>query len=361
MLTTKLDDADARTAFPTSRNLVLLIGGTGVGKSTLLRKLRDRINSKISDNARAAGQVGCVYTELRAPRKGSFDFSVLHRDLLIGLGAPLVANTRPIVHRAADGIHVPTLLVERDIAALRGQALEDRFFREVKGRKPIAMLIDEAAAIFKTARPRDENDRIERLKIQADIVKGMATHAETSVVLGGAYDFFDLALSSGQNARRSVIVHVEPYDNDSEGIAGFVAALTSLLCHLPAKHSIEPITAATELLLQGLGCIGIAAGILAEALCESIVTNKPLTIEIVRKYYYPAAALNVMRRELEEGRRRVNDFLTLEQLMPDGTDASAPVEGAKTAGTASPQALSHRPLKPGETRPNHMSGVTAAW
>lgn len=361
VLTENLDGLDIHTAFPTSRNLVLVVGGTGVGKSTLLRKLRDRISNKVSDVARAAGQVGSVYVQLRTPKTGSFDFAVLHREILISLGAPLVGKTRPIVQRAAGDVYVPTLLVERDIAALRGQALEDRFFRDIKLRMPRAVLIDEAAAIFKTARPKDEADRLARLKTQADIVKGMATHAESSVVLGGAYDFFDLSLSSGQNARRSLVVHVEPYDGDANGIAGFVAGLTSLLCHLPAAHSIDPTTAAIELLLQGLGCIGIAAGILAEALREAIVTNEPLTMEIVRKYYYPKAALDVMRRELDEGRRRVNAFLTLEQLAPEGTGASASGERSSPQGADSPPSRYGKRLKPGETRPGHMAGVTSAW
>ena len=361
MLTEKLDSLDVLTVFPTSRNLVLVIGGTGVGKTTLLRKLNDRINNKLSEIAVAAGLVGSVYVELRTPKKGSFDFSVLHREILVGLGAPLVGRTRPVVMRSAGDMQIPTLLVERDIAALRGQALEERFFRDIRMRSPRAILIDEAAAIFKTARPRGEDDRLERLKTQADIVKGIATHAESSVVLGGAYDFFDLSLSSGQNARRSSIIHVEPYSGDEKGIAGFVVAVTSLLCHLPTVHSIDPVAAATELLLQGLGCIGIAAGILAEALREAIVTSSPLTIELVRKYYYPKAALDVMRCELEEGRRRVNAFLTLEELLPAGDGANSSTESFSPSATHRQQGKRRNALKPGDTKPDHMAGATSAW
>jgi len=357
----KLDRLEVLTAFPTSRNLVLLVGSTGTGKTTLQKKLCERINGNLKATAQQAGQVACVYVPLRPPKKGPFDFSVLHREVLIGLGTPLVGKTRPIVQRAAGGISLPTLLVERDIASLRGEALETRFFREIKFRKPRAVLLDEAKSIFKTAKPKNDDDRLEKLKNQADIVKGMASHTETTVVLGGAYDFFELSLSSGQNARRSVIVHIEPYGSDPSGIQGFVEGLTSLLCHLPANHAIDPITAATELFLQGLGCIGIAAGILAEALCEAIVTNQPLTMELVRKYCYSRVALDVMRTELNEGRRRVNAFLTLDDLMstdpepPAGKNVHPPSTPVDKTGT------SGRPLKPGDTKPSHMAGVTSAW
>ena len=356
-----LDRLEVLAAFPTSRNLVLLIGGTGAGKTTLLKTLCARINSKHALISEQADQVGCVFVPLRPPKKGTFDFSVLHRAVLLALGAPLVGKTRPIVVRAAGALNLPTLLVERDIAALRGEALETRFFREIEFRKPRALLLDEAMSIFKTAKPKSDDDRLDKLKNQADIVKGMASHAECTVVLSGAYDFFELSLSSGQNARRTVIVHIEPYDSDTKGIQGFVEGLTSLLCHLPATHSIDPITAATELFLQGLGCIGIAAGILAEALCEAIVTDKMLTIELVRKYYYSKAALDVMRKELDEGRRRVNAFLTLEDLMPTTPAAPEGTEATSVCAKSDKSGIGSRPLKPGDTKPSHMAGAKSAW
>lgn len=360
-LSEKLKALDVLTSFPTARNLVLVVGGTGVGKTTILRTLSERINCRLSEAAKAAGQVGGVLVKLRPPEKGTFDFSALYRDVLHKLGAPLVERTRPIVCRTAGAANIPTLLVERDITALHSQALQDRFFREIKLRRLRALLVDESAAIFKTARPKHAYDRRERLQTQADIVKGIATHAESSVVLSGAYDFFDLSLSSAQNARRSTIVHLEPYDQDDKGIRGFTTAVMGLLCHLPAAHSIDVTAAVSELMLYGLGCVGTAAGILADGLRESIVDGKPLTMAVVRKYYYPEAALNVMRGELADGRARVNAFLRLEDLVPRGDSSGATTEGAIQHGADSWPVRAGRRLKPGETKPDHLAGATEAW
>lgn len=342
----QLDQLLILTAHPTSRNLVLVIGPTGAGKSTLLKQLKTKIDS--------------IYLQLESPAKGAFNFQVLHRSALIEMNAPLVDRTRPIVYREVDGVRIPTLLVEREISALRGDGLKRRYYNELDLRKVRALILDEAKALFKIGRPKNEVDRLERLKEQGDLVKDMANATNSTVVLGGAYDFFDLSISSGQNARRTVIVHVKPYENTSAGIQGYATANTGLLCHLPGHHSIDPVVAATELFLQGLACVGTGAGILAEAFRESIVTGKPLDMAMVRKYYYPAAALKKMRSEMEEGMSRVDALLALEDL--------AAHESAGGADRASGVAITEKPsegrgqrLKPGDTAPSHMAGQTGAW
>ena len=342
-LTTQLDQLLILTAHPTSRNLVLVIGPTGGGKSTLLRQLKTKINS--------------IYLQLESPATGAFNFQVLHRAALIAMNAPLVDRTRPIVYREVDGVRIPTLLVEREISALRGDGLKTRFYNEIDRRKVRALILDEAKALFKIGRPKNDVDRLERLKEQGDLVKDMANATNSTVVLGGAYDFFDLSISSGQNARRTVIVHVKPYDNTPHGIQGFATAITGLLCHLPCHHSIDPVAAATELFLQGLACVGTGAGILAEAFRESIVTGKPLDMALVRKYYYPAAALKKMRSEMEEGMRRVDALVALEDLAdPERSGGADSAPGAVKAegGNKTPAPR----LKPGETAPSHMADQT---
>lgn len=345
-LTAQLQQLLILTAYPTSRNLVLVIGPTGVGKSTLLKRLSAKIAS--------------IYLELESPEKGAFKFSVMHRSALIAMNAALVDRTRPIVVREVDGIRVPTLLVEREVAALRGDGLKTRFYDELEKRRVRALILDEAKALFKIGRPRNEDDRLQRLADQGDLVKGMANATKSTVVLGGAYDFFDLSITSGQNARRTVTVHLKPYENTLEGINGFATAIAGLLCHLPGRHIIDPAQAATELFLQGLACVGTAAGILTEALRESIVTGKPLDIAMVRKYYYPASALKKMRCEMEEGMKRVDALVALEELAAaEQSDSSDTAFGAVKAEADGARPASM--LKPGETVPSHMANRRGAW
>lgn len=96
LLTQHLQVLETLTFYPTPRNLVLVIGGTGVGKTRLLKRLHQRVRAALNEAQRNAGHVGAVYEELRSPSKGTFDFSTVHRAILRDMGVPLVDKTRPL-------------------------------------------------------------------------------------------------------------------------------------------------------------------------------------------------------------------------------------------------------------------------
>ena len=341
------------TAYPTARNLILVIGPTGAGKSTLLRHLNKRINAAVGSSNDETGQIGSIYLELETPGKGAFDYKEIYSGALTAMGAPLVGMTRPIVVREVGGLRIPTLLVERDSTELRGRGLKQRFYEELRRRKPAALMLDEARALFAIGRPKNDEDRLARLKVQADLAKNIANTADLTLVLGGSFDFFDLSHSSAQNARRSLTIHVRPYGDQEADCLGFASAALGLISHLPIEHTLEPALVAIELKLQSLGCVGTAAGILADALREAIHNGVILTMDLLRKHYYPAAALTTMRAELAEGMGRVDKMLSLEDLA--GPGKSPPPHPPSSPAAKAPK------LKPGETKPSNMAGMTKGW
>lgn len=354
ILLENLNALEVLTAYPTPRNLILVVGGTGTGKTKMLTQLNERIRSSLNAAQRTAGEVGSVYEELRTPTKGTFNFSQVHRALLHSMDVPLINRTRPLVMRECGGISVPSLLIETSNSRLNEHAIEQRFYATLDRKKPRAIVLDEAKALFRIARPRNEEDRIDRLKYQADLCKDLANRAKSTVVLGGAYDFFDLSVASGQNARRCALIHVRPYADSKEDLAGFAKAIMGLLSHLPISHRLDPPTVAMELFLQGLGCIGLAAGILTEALRDALVRNVEMTIDLVRRNYYPAEALNVMRAELRDGMQRVDALTTMEDLAEETPSAaSSPSKNSSTNRS--------RRLKPGETKPSNMANRVEGW
>jgi hypothetical protein len=258
-----------------------------------------------------------------------------------------------MVVREVGDLRIPTLLVERDSIELRGRGLKQRFYEELKRRKPAALMLDEAGALFAIGRPKNDQDRLAKLKVQADLAKNIANTADLTLLLGGSYDFFDLSYSSAQNARRSLTIHVRPYGDREADCLGFAQAVVGLVSHLPTQHSLEASLVATELKLQSLGCVGTAAGILADALREAIHGESILTIELLRKHYYSEAALMTMRTELAEGMARVDKMLSFEELA-DQVKRSP----SAALGSQSPKGPK---LKPGETRPSNMAGKTEGW
>lgn len=344
-LSRHLDDLEAATCTPTARNLLLVIGPTGVGKSTLLKQLNTRKQRTISDAARMSGATASAYLQLKSPSKGRFDFQALRASVLHAINAPLVDKTRPIVLREADGLRIPSLLIERNVSSLTGRAIETRFVNEVARRKVDTLIFDEAGSLFNVGRTRTERERLDRLAQQAVSVKDMANESNLTIVLGGAYDFYEMSLAGGQNARRTEIFHIKPYSNSNEGLKGFATAVLGMLCHLPVCHTIDPVVASTELMLQSCGCVGTSAGILSQALREAAFTRRDLTLEMVRKHYYSASALKTMRRELQDGIRRVDEILSVDDLLEE--------PAKKGDVTSSPPAERAKRLGPGETKPAH--------
>jgi len=347
-----LDSLDEQ-AYPfLEQRVILLLGGSGVGKTALMRKLVMRRFLQRAEAMRTNRQlVPAFLVEVRAPNKGGFQFSSLYRDSLALMSAALIHRTLPIVVRSAHEKTMLSIAVEQASYRLNPDSLEIRFSENLIHRAVEVACLDEAINIFKIGSWQSEKKRQQQLKDQADKLKTFVNTTPTTLVLAGAYDFYEMTLSSGQNARRSVIVHMEPYTIAS--LAGFVEAVLGLLSHLPIMHEIDAKEYSTELFLQSLGCVGTLKNILSRALLSALRAGRPLTMTIVRKCYFSAAQLAVMREEMEYGIKRVREVMTCEQL-------------AESINLPPPQAppttiKSGRHLAPGETKPSHRHEATNDW
>ena len=212
--------------------------------------------------------------------------------------------------------------------------------------------MDEAINIFEVGKPKSERERIAQLKAQANKLKTFGNKTPTTIVLAGAYDFYDMTLVSGQIARRSSIIHMEPYTMTVSGLEGFVKALIGLLSHLPIEHELDPDLYATEFFLQCLGCVGTLKNILSAALNTALKRKKSLTIDLVRESYFTAAQLEVMSSEMKAGVKRVRELLSMEQLA-ERTEAASPRPADSSGGS--------RKLAPGETKPSHRREAAEKW
>lgn len=348
-----LDNLD-ELAYPfLDQRVILLLGGSGVGKTALLRKLVYRRHLRRAEAMHADRKlVPAFLVEVRAPDKGGFHFSSLYRDSLALMSAALIHKTLPIVLRPTHRKTMLSIAVEQAGRRISADALETRFNENLIDRGVEVAGLDEAINLFKIGRFRSERERKQQLKDQADKLKTFVNTTPTTLVLAGAYDFYEMTLTSGQNARRSVIVHMEPYTAAS--LAGFIEALLGLLSHLPIDHEIDVKVHATELFLQSLGCIGTLKNILSRALLRALRAGVKLTMEIIRKCYFSAAQLAVMRNEMEQGIKLVREVMTCEQLA-ERTDPSPPPPPSPT------ESGYERPLAPGETKPSHRHDATKGW
>lgn len=340
------------------RRLVLLIGASGVGKTALQKKLVDLCRShRLEDMKSNRNLVPAVQIETEAPDEGSFQFASIYRDSLSAMEAPLIDQTLSGMERIAGETKVFSPRVEKSGGAKGNLALKDRFIRNLIQRETDVLCLDEAINIFKIGQPRSKEERVAKMKVQADKLKTFVNKTPTTIVLAGAYDFFDMTTTSGQVARRSQIIHAEPYADNQKDMQAFTDALLTLLSHLPTD--IEKLLMegeglgefALELFLQSLGCIGTLKGILTSALVRALRGNKPMTRGLVRQCFYPSAQLDRLEQELTEGMKAIKKFMSSEQL----------AYRAEARGSDTPPKSNRSDLKPGESRPSHRRQATSSW
>lgn len=343
----------AAIAYPTDRNLILVVGPTGVGKSALLRHVNRKCNVGVGGANGSPALGGSIYVELAAPKRGRYDFGDLHMKSLEALGTVMPEKSRPLVLREAGTRSLQTLLLERRSPELTTRGIDLRFKKEVSGHQLRAVICDEARSIFKISSTANEDRRMQLLREQGDVLKDLANELRTSFVLGGAYDFFDVALTNGQTARRSRVVHFAPYDLDREADE-YMAGAMGLLSQLPIELMLDPTEAVVETAPQSLGCIGTTSAIFAEAMKTAHSKGIPFDMTLLRQHFYPAVALHTMKEEQEKGVARVTAFLTLGDVMKVASDAgeqAAPV----------PRRQGRKPVRPGDTSPSRREESQQKW
>lgn len=353
-LTKTLDLLDGKANSTLDRRLILLVGGTGVGKTAVATKLVARRMARRKQQMILRPEiVPAFFIELEPPDRGAFDFATLYREGLLAMKASLIDRTKPMVERKTREGMLLTLAIENAKSSTSTGGLKIRFKNELISRDVELVAADEAISLFKTGKRRSEKERQDVLKDQADKLKTFTNKTPASIILVGAFDFFELALATGQLARRCVIVAMPPYTMTIEDLQGWSTALVGLIGHLPIDHDLRVEEIATELFLQSIGCVGLAKGILSEALVLALEAGERLTMEHVRKCYYSAAALKQMGEEMEAGMKAVREMTTLSSLAEKADDA--------TKEPPSSQSPPARPLKPGETTPSHRGDAAGAW
>lgn len=238
--------------------MVLLIGPSRVGKSTLIRLLEERLLAKTKELMMADSSF-IPFASILAAGAGTnrFEWSESYRAGLRALGDPFV-----------DG----------RIARIRTKELREAMETALKERKPLAIIVDEAHHLAEAARGS-------RLQSQLNHLKHFENAVGVSHILVGTYEMRPFRKANAHLACRSIDVHFPRYDATIETDAQvFQSVVWALQRQLPVEKEPQLLDHWEFLYARSIGCIGWLKMHLNRALNLSLAEKaKTVTLAHLRK------------------------------------------------------------------------------
>ena len=188
-------------------SLILVIGPTGVGKSTLRRRVESALIEKMAAEMEIdTGRIPFISIEAVAPDNGIFHWRDHYQRMLAQIQEPAIEHKlgleRGEGERTGNGRYAPWP------RGFTGYQLQQSIENALQHRRPAAVFIDEAQHLGRIASGR-------KLADQLDVIKSTASRSNTVHVLIGTYELLAFRNLSAQLSRRSVDLHFSRYRTES--------------------------------------------------------------------------------------------------------------------------------------------------
>jgi DNA polymerase III delta prime subunit len=319
---------------PAGATHLLLYGPSGVGKSTVTKRLTERFVAAERDRA----VIPVVWVEARPSDTGVYARLDYYRQVLAALQDHAAVNDR-LLHLALTVRPNRKKVEASEWLAMREAVEYALALLQVK-----AVVIDEAQHLLQVTAPLRPVD-------QLDWLKSLTNRTQVLHVLVGPYDLCEVRNLSGQAARRGRDVHFPRYHiARHEDRQAFVGALRYLLAHVPLTCDVDSLLVHWRWLAEGsIGCIGILRDWLVDTVATLLAEGEPvLTLEALQAQALAVGQRVRLEMDARTGERQVEESQThsyhqLQQLL--GTPARGQLAAAGAA--------TRRALRPSVAMPPH--------
>jgi hypothetical protein len=302
-------------------SLILVLGPTGVGKTTMRRKVEESLSAKLIPSMEEdPGRLPVLSIEAVAPDNGNFHWRDHFHRMLAQMREPLIDYKlnacRSSAERAANG---------RYTGCPRGDAtgyqLQQSFENAIRYRRPAAVIIDEAQHLARMTCGRKLSD-------QLDVIKSIASRTQTVQVLIGTYELLAFRNLSGQLSRRSVDLHFLRYRTEEQAdIEVFKNIVFTFQPQLPFGGGFDLCGIWDFLYERSLGCVGVLKDWLMRAVVTTLRSGgADLTRRVLEKSALTASQCEKILAEAREGelrmvengaaQSRLRQLLNLEAALP---------------------------------------------
>jgi len=320
-----------------SEKVVMITGPTGVGKTTLARKLYRELRDECSAEIMASPDIIPVLGLSAVPATGrAFSWKDFYIRLLFQ-ARDQVTNISLLAPSNPDllGDVIVDSPADRMIADKLRRCVE----KALKRRKCRWLIVDEGHHILLH---KDEFVN----QVQFETLKSLAIETGVTIILIGTYKLLDIRDQSGQLVRRSDMIHLPRYDlRVHADQKNFVQALQKFQGYIELDQSAALVKDADRYLIKSIGCIGILKEWLTRAYAEYLRLDCKTVFDIkfALPYSLPNKALITIAKEATEGEQKlldVDEQALLEILRPKPPDPSPEPPGSTGSPDAPPKATS---------------------
>lgn len=262
--------------------MVLVIGPSRVGKTTLIRLLEERLLTR-TRALMLSDPCFIPFASILAAGPGTnrFEWAEYYRAVLRSLHDPFV-----------DG----------KVAQIRTRDLREAMETALGARRPLAIIVDEAHHLTEAARGS-------RLQSQLNHLKHFENATGVSHILVGTYEMRPFRKVNAQLACRSVDVHFPRYDATHQTDAQvFQSVVWALQRQLPVEQEPELLDHWEFLYARSIGCVGSLKLHLNRALNLALAEKaKTVTLTHLRKTAPPEMRVELALRNALESEAELTE------------------------------------------------------